>query len=143
MKAFLYFIIRNYFIFKINISNLKIKNEKLNNLKIKQDEKKNFPGPSDYEKSTEWTRQSPCTLKFRKNYYYEDDTKRMHDVSPMKYLPERKVTENARYKTYGIGIGLGKRSNEQFNNMKITPGPGDYHLPSLFEKRIQGKAPMN
>lgn len=61
----------------------------------------------------------------------------------MKYLPERKFTENSRYKTYGIGIGLGKRSQDQYNPMKGIPGPGDYVLPSLFDKRIQGKYPIN
>lgn len=61
----------------------------------------------------------------------------------MKYLPERKSTENYRYKTYGIGIGLGKRSQDQLNPMKNIPGPGDYFLPSLFDKRIQGKYPIN
>lgn len=65
----------------------------------------------------------------------------MHDVSPMKYLPERNVTEGARYKKYGIGIGYGKRSNERYN--KVIPGPGEYNLPSVFKKGIQGKYPMN
>jgi hypothetical protein len=61
----------------------------------------------------------------------------------MKYLPETKMILNNRFKTYGIGIGYGKRSQDQFNHMKISPGPGDYRLPSIFEKRIQGKYPMN
>lgn len=61
----------------------------------------------------------------------------------MKYLPKTKNTENTRYKTYGIGIGFGKRTQDQYNNMKSLPGPGSYNLPSLFEKRLQGKAPIN
>jgi hypothetical protein len=65
----------------------------------------------------------------------------MHDVSPMKYLPERKSTELTRFKKYGIGIGLGKRSFDKDN--KKSPGPGDYNLPSLFNKGKQGKYPMN
>lgn len=65
----------------------------------------------------------------------------MHDVSPMKYLPERKSTEMTRYKNFGIGIGLGKRSFDI--GSKIIPGPGDYNLPSLFKKGKQGKYPMN
>jgi hypothetical protein len=65
----------------------------------------------------------------------------MHDVSPMKYLPERKTTELTRFKKYGIGIGLGKRSFE--NNTIKSPGPADYNLPSLFNKGKQGKYPMN
>lgn len=64
----------------------------------------------------------------------------MHDVSPMKYLPERRSTEKTRFKKYGIGIGLGKRS---FENIKLSPGPGDYNLPSLFKKGKQGKYPLN
>lgn len=82
-------------------------------------------------------------MKFRKNYFYEEESKQLHDVSPMKYLPETKLTENSRFRTYGIGIGYGKRSQDQYNNMKISPGPGDYILPSIFEKRLQGKYPMN
>ena len=65
----------------------------------------------------------------------------MHDVSPMKYLPKRKTTEGTRYKKYGIGIGYGKKSGDNFR--KVTPGPGDYNLPSLFKKGLQGKYPMN
>jgi len=61
----------------------------------------------------------------------------------MKYLPSTKVVQATRYNTYGIGIGLGKRSQDQYNNMKVTPGPGNYNLPSLFEKRLQGKYPIN
>jgi hypothetical protein len=61
----------------------------------------------------------------------------------MKYLPSRKCTENNRYKTYGIGIGFGKRSQDQFNSTKSYPGPGNYNLPSLFDKRLQGKLPIN
>ncbi len=61
----------------------------------------------------------------------------------MKYLPEKKLTEGSRYKTYGIGIGLGKRSQDQHNPKKDIPGPGDYYLPSLFDKRKQGKYPIN
>lgn len=102
-----------------------------------------FPGPADYEKPVEWSRQSPCTFKFRKNYFYEEDSSKLHDVSPMKYLPEKKLTEATRFKVYGIGIGLGKRTQDQYNVMKNIPGPGDYNLPSMFEKRIQGKHPIN
>ena len=65
----------------------------------------------------------------------------MHDVSPMKYLPDRNTTEKTRYKKYGIGIGLGKRSFDASNI--LSPGPGDYNLPSLFNKGRQGKYPIN
>lgn len=58
----------------------------------------------------------------------------------MKYLPERKSVELTRYKNYGIGIGFGQRSNE---NIKVSPGPGDYNLPSIFKKGRQGKYPIN
>lgn len=65
----------------------------------------------------------------------------MHNVSPMKYLPGRKSVEMARFKNYGIGIGHGKRSDQVEG--KILPGPGDYNLPSLFNKGRQGKYPLN
>ena len=47
----------------------------------------------------------------------------------------------SRFKKYGIGIGLGKRSFD--NSDKMSPGPGDYNLPSLFKKGRQGKYPLN
>jgi len=65
----------------------------------------------------------------------------MHDVSPMKYLPERKSTELTRYKQFGIGIGYGKRSYQ--TSKKTSPGPADYNLPSLFIRGKQGKYPLN
>jgi hypothetical protein len=65
----------------------------------------------------------------------------MHDVSPMKYLPERKSTELTRFKKYGIGIGYGKRSFKF--SIEKSPGPADYNLPSLFLKGKQGKYPLN
>lgn len=108
-----------------------------------KDGKKNFPGPSEYDKSMEWNKRSPCTLKFRKSYFYEDESKQLHDVSPMKYLPARTFTEQSRYKTYAIGLGFGKRSQDQYNSSKGFPGPGNYNLPSIFDKRIQGKVPLN
>jgi len=82
-------------------------------------------------------------MKFRKSYFYEDESKQLHDVSPMKYLPTRKLTQGSRYQTYGISLGLGKRSQDQFNSGKLLPGPGYYNLPSLFDKRLQGKIPIN
>lgn len=111
-------------------------------IKLK-DEKMHFPGPSDYNKSLEWKKQSPCTLKFRKSFFYEDESKQLHNVSPMKYLPQRTFTEKTRFKNFGIGIGYGKRSQDQYNSMKNIPGVGNYNLPSLFDKRIQGKYPIN
>jgi hypothetical protein len=61
----------------------------------------------------------------------------------MKYLPNRNFTEKTRYKSFGIGMGYEKRFNDPCNSMKNIPGPGNYNLPSLFEKRIQGKYPIN
>ena len=89
----------------------------------------------------DWERQNPCSLKFRKSYFYEHESRLMHNVSPMKYLPERKLIEKTRFTKYGIGIGLGKRSFEKSD--KRSPGPGDYNLPSLFKKGKQGKYPLN
>lgn len=80
-------------------------------------------------------------MKFRKNFFYEEDSKKLHDVSPMKYLPDRRIAYYDRYKKYGIGIGLGKRTIDDY--IKLTPGPGDYNLPSLFDRRKQGKIPIN
>ncbi len=80
-------------------------------------------------------------MKFRKSYFYEDESRLLHNVSPMKYFPKTKNSENCRYKTYGIGIGYGKRGIN--SDMKTLPGPGSYNLPSLFDKRIQGKVPIN
>lgn len=88
----------------------------------------------------DWERQNPCSFKFRKSFFYQDEGNLMHNVSPMKYLPERKQTDLTRFKKYGIGIGLGKRN---FSEQKKSPGPGDYNLPSLFNKGKQGKYPMN
>ena len=82
-------------------------------------------------------------MKFRKSFFYEDESKKLHDVSPMKYLPSRGYTENNRYKTYGIGFGSWKRSPDQYNSTNFFPGPGNYNLPSLFDKRLQGKIPIN
>lgn len=89
----------------------------------------------------DWKKQNPCSIKFRNSIFYVEDSKLIHDVSPMKYLPIRKITEESRYKKYGIGIGFGKRSNDKL--YRPAPGPGDYNLPSLFKKGLQGKYPMN
>lgn len=81
-------------------------------------------------------------MKFRNMYFYEDGLKFMHDVSPMKYLPNTKLTENNRYRKYSISFGKGLRSYEAFDSQK-TPGPGNYNLPSVFDKRKTGRAPIN
>jgi len=67
----------------------------------------------------------------------------MHNVSLMKYLPDRNFTEKTRYKSFGVGLGYGKRFNNPCDSMKNIFGPGKYNLPFLFEKRIQKKYPVN
>ena len=61
----------------------------------------------------------------------------------MKYLPDRKLIEDGRYKNYGIGIGLGRRKLDEEDGDKDIPGPGKYILPSVFDKRLQGRLPLN
>ena len=66
----------------------------------------------------------------------------MHDVSPMKYLPSRKITESTRYKKNSISLGYGEKI--YFKDRGLTPGPGQYKLPSVFDKsKKTGKTPMN
>jgi hypothetical protein len=65
----------------------------------------------------------------------------MHDVSPMKYLPSTKMIDNSRYKKHSISFGFGLRPN--LKEIEQTPGPGDYTLPNVFEKRKNGRLPLN
>ena len=65
----------------------------------------------------------------------------MHDVSPMKYLPSTEITDSSRYKKNSIGFGIGERPYNK--KWKITPGPGDYKLPNVFDRNKNGRIPMN
>lgn len=65
----------------------------------------------------------------------------MHDVSPMKYLPSTKIVDNSRYKKNSISFGFGERPfNKQIS---ISPGPGDYTIPCVFDRSRNGRIPMN
>lgn len=84
----------------------------------------------------------PCSLKFRKKFFYEEGIELLNFVSPNKYLPSTKITMNTRYNKNKIGIGYGEKTTigGKGNN---TPGPGQYKLPSVFNKNKQGRIPMN
>jgi len=113
--------------------------------KIKDGPGINSPGPSDYNNSAsiEWVKKTPCSMKFRKDFFYHDDIKKKHDVSPMKYLPDTKVVENNRYRNNSISFGIGLMEYQVKQQMDKVPGPGKYNLPSVFDKRKTGKIPLN
>ena len=93
----------------------------------------------EYNQNLNWNKQNPCSFKFRNSIFYVEDSKYLHNVSPNKYLPKRKFTEESRYNK--IGMGYGKKGFIDLN--KGMPGPGEYNLPSLFKKGKQGRYPLN
>jgi len=113
-------------------------------INYKEGEPKNFPGPTDYNNNNaEWYKKTPCSMKFRKDFFYIDDVKKSHNVSPMKYLPKTKMTENNRFRNNSISFGIGLRNYEIIEAMDKIPGPGRYNLPSVFDKLKTGKIPLN
>ena len=49
---------------------------------------------------------SPITLKSRVMFFYDEDlAKQKHCISPQKYLPSTKITENLRFTKIGFGVG--------------------------------------
>jgi hypothetical protein len=116
-----------------------------NKLNYNVGEAKNNPGPCEYDNSVslEWVKRTPCSMKFRKDFFYQDDIKKMHDVSPMKYLPDTKIVENNRFRNNSISFGIGLLHFQIKEQMDKIPGPGRYNLPSVFDKRKTGKIPLN
>lgn len=114
-------------------------------IKYKEGEGKKSPGPCDYNNaiSLEWIKKNQCSMKFRKEFFYQDDIRQAHDVSPMKYLPDTRVVENNRYRNNSISFGIGQLYYQVKDQVDKTPGPGKYNLPSVFDKRKTGKIPLN
>jgi hypothetical protein len=75
----------------------------------------------------------------RRGFFYEENIKSSHAVSPQKYTPNINAIESKRYNK--IGLGYGKRL---WQSMKSggTPGVGSYVLPSSFD-RNRMKMPIN
>ena len=65
----------------------------------------------------------------------------MHDVSPMKYLPSTKIEECSRFKQNSISFGFGERPF--LKDRDVSPGPGEYKLPNVFDRSKNGRIPMN
>ena len=65
----------------------------------------------------------------------------MHDVSPMKYLPSTKIVDSSRFKKHSISFGYGIRPI--LKDRDVSPGPGDYKLPNVFDRNKNGRIPMN
>ena len=84
--------------------------------------------------------QSPPTFKFRHGYFHEEDMKhRGYDLSPLSYSPSSKCISNTRYNNISISIG----ARIEKKNKMITPGPGQYNLPSVFDKCRKFKYALN
>jgi hypothetical protein len=103
-----------------------------------------LPGPTDYKITSKWLKTSPITIKSRKFMYYEEDIKkRSHCISPQKYnIKDNNFMKNSRFLNIGIGIGLGYRSWSKMYSNNI-PGPGQYNLPSVFDKNRKFKYALN
>ena len=116
-----------------------------NKINYKENKARNMPGPCDYNNavSFEWVKKTPCSMKFRNDFFYQDDIKKMHNVSPMKYYPDTKIVENSRYRNNSVGFGFGLLNYQVKDQMDKIPGPGRYYLPSIFDKRKTGKIPLN
>jgi len=103
------------------------------------------PGPGEYKilSPKNWTKQSPPTLKFRHGSFFDQDVKfKGSEVSPQKYHPSLNFVKSHRYGNIGIGIGLGEKLNMKLTNT-VTPGPGAYNLPSVFDKSRKLKLGIN
>lgn len=66
----------------------------------------------------------------------------MHDVSPMKYFPSTRAVAGSRFKKNSISFGIGERPVLK-EDTEVSPGPGDYILPCVFDKKKTGRIPMN
>jgi hypothetical protein len=42
-----------------------------------------------------------------------------------------------------IGIGSGKRTKSEASGALTNPGPGAHNLPSIFDKTLRTKVPLN
>lgn len=78
--------------------------------------------------------QSPPSFKFRHGTFFDHDVKyKGSEVSPQKYYPSIKFVKKERFGNISIGMGVGEKLNIKLTNT-VTPGPGAYNLPSVFDK---------
>jgi len=102
-----------------------------------------FPGPGTYKVQKDfWKEKQKNALKSRIMFFYDEDIqKKKHCISPQKYLPSTKLTENLRFTNVGFGFGL--RSSCEIKSMRSNPGPGTYSSPSIFDKKRKMRVPLN
>ena len=113
---------------------------------IQDGESSRTPGPQSYtiSKPVDWNKQSPPTFKFRHGFYYDEEMKyKGIAISPQKYSPNYKCSEYRRYKDIQIGIGMGEKNPYATGSTNKTPGPGQYNLPSIFDKSRKNKSALN
>jgi hypothetical protein len=100
------------------------------------------PGPQDYQQvQSNWKKSYPTTFKFRHGFYYDEIIKHSSLSSKQYNIRENKLPYRTRFENIGIGIGLGNRLN--FSKNDNTPGPGNYNLPSIFDKTKKTKYALN
>ena len=111
-------------------------------ISYKNEESGKTPGPQNYFPPMDWKKQNPLTMKFRHGFYYDEEMKYKGAViSPQKYQPKYKSTDNTRFQNIKIGIGLGNKTWGKSET--LTPGPGEYNLPSIFDKKRKFKYALN
>jgi hypothetical protein len=64
-------------------------------------------------------------------------------VSPQQYKISTKSSTNTRYSDIAIGIGYGKKGDAHPITSSKYPGPGEYNLPSIFDKNRKYKYALN
>ena len=101
------------------------------------------PGVGSYNINlNNMTMKIPIKIKSRICFFYDDDLKkRKHCVSMQKYSPKMSLVQGTRF--HNITFGIGPRSPNENMSVKNYPGPGTYHVPSIFDRGYKNKLPLN
>ena len=94
-------------------------------------ESKKIPGPGQYDiqKNASEFGQPKYTINSRGKLFNEN----LYSIGPgAVYNPNYYLVEQRRYD--GVGFGFGNKSSFSTGRIKTLPGPGQYKLPSIFDK---------
>ena len=56
---------------------------------------------------------------------------------------DKKIGFNRRFEDIQIGLGYGNKIEAETKAVVANPGPGEYNIPSVFDKNKRYKIPLN